>query len=298
MKILDEVLNALLYRYKERVPDVSKITNALISNHIIEKQEDIENDHIAFRTLGVPNLGIASFEKIFLHFGYTAEDKYTFEEKKLNARWYKPPNNKYPRIFVSELKVASFSKKIQNIIKSYTDEVTSDPVDSLNLNDSKEIDSYLHKALWRIPTWEDYSTLKEVSEYAAWVIYNRYYLNHYTITVDGLPEGYNTLEQFNTFLNSIGVELSDAGGFIKTSKDGLLLQSSTISQVCESTFSNGDKHKIAGSYVEFAERKILPEFKNLPKQEIKREHRREGFEASNADKIFESTFTSQVDRKK
>jgi hypothetical protein len=76
------------------------------------------------------------------------------------------------------------------------------------------------------------------------------------------------------------------------------LQSSTISQLCEATFSEGDKNLIAGSYVEFAERKILPKFKNLPIKEIKREHRREGFEASNADKIFESTFSSQVDRKK
>jgi len=298
MKVLDEVLKGLMDRYKERVHDVSKITNALITNHIITNQEDIENDHIAFRTMGVPNLGIASFEKIFLHFGYTAEDKYLFEKKKLNARWYKPPNNKYPRIFISELNVSSFSENIQNIIKSYTNEVISDPVDALNLNNSKEIDAYLHAALWRLPTWEDYCLLKEESEYAAWVIYNRYYLNHYTITVDGLPEGYNSLVQFNTFVNSIGVELSDAGGFIKTSSDGLLLQSSTISQLCEATFSEGDKHLIAGSYVEFAERKILPKFKNLPIKEIKREHRREGFEASNADKIFESTFSSQVDRKK
>ena len=30
--------------------------------------------------------------------------------------------------------------------------------------------------------------------------------------------------------------------------------------------------------------------------ERKREHLREGFEANNADKIFESTFTSQINR--
>ena len=297
MKVLDEVLNGLMNRYKERVPDVSKITKALINNHLIENEEDIENDHIAFRTLGVANLGISSFEKIFLHYGYTAEDKYFFEKKKLNARWYKPPNNKYPRIFISELNVASFSEEIQNIIKSYTNEITSDPIDSINLDDSKAVDTYLHTSLWRVPTWSDYNKLKQVSEYAAWVIYNRYYLNHYTITVNNLPEGYNTLAEFNIFLNSINVPLSNAGGYIKTSKDGLLLQSSTISKLTTATFSNGDKHQIAGSYVEFAERKILPKFKHLPANEIERKHRREGFEAANADKIFESTYTSQINRK-
>ena len=49
--------------------------------------------------------------------------------------------------------------------------------------------------------------------------------------------------------------------------------------------------------VEFAERKVFPEFKNLPIEDIEPKHRREGFEASNADKIFESTFIKQTDRK-
>ena len=297
MKTLNKVLEGLMSRYQKRVPDVLKITEALVDHNLIEKQEDIENDHIAFRTMGVANLGIASFEKIFLHFGYTPEDKYFFEKKKLNARWYKPPSDKYPRIFISELNVNSFPEEIQDIIKSYTDEVTSDPVDSLNLDNGEEVDAFLHSALWRVPTLEDYNTLMEASEYAAWVIYNRYYLNHYTITVGSLAKGYNTLEEFNTFLNSINVKLSDAGGYIKTSKDGLLLQSATISQLCEATFANGVTKEIAGSYVEFAERKVLPEFKHLPLDKIKREHKREGFEAANADKIFESTFTSQINKK-
>ena len=54
-------------------------------------------------------------------------------------------------------------------------------------------------------------------------------------------------------------------------------------------------HAIAGSYVEFAERGVLDEFAHLAPEEIRREHRRDGFEAGNADKIFESTFRSQVD---
>jgi hypothetical protein len=49
--------------------------------------------------------------------------------------------------------------------------------------------------------------------------------------------------------------------------------------------------------VEFAERKVKDYYKHLSKEEIKREHRREGFEASNADKIFESTFIEQASRK-
>src|SRR4051794_11534533 len=100
IETLDRVLDGLMSRYKQRVPDVAAILNAMINEKIIENESEIENDHIAFRTLGVPNLGIQSFEKIFLHYGYEKRDHYFFKEKKLDAYWYAPPVEKYPRIFV------------------------------------------------------------------------------------------------------------------------------------------------------------------------------------------------------
>jgi len=241
-------------------------------------------------------LGIASLEKIFLHFGYTKRDHYVFESKKLDAYWYAPPDEKFPRIFISELRVGDLSENAHKVIHSYTDEVKSDPVDQLNLNDPVSVGNFLHEPLWRMPTKSDYLELLEESEYAAWVVYNRYYLNHYTISVHYLKEGYNELTQFNDFLERNGIKLNDAGGKIKMSPDGLLLQSSTVAQVLEAGSADDEKHMIAGSYVEFAERRVLPQFAHLQKQDLKREHRREGFEANNADKIFESTFTSQINR--
>lgn len=293
---LDFVLNGLMERYRERVPHVKAITDAMVKEGIIRDASAIENDHIAFRTMGVPQLGIQSFEKLFLHYGYTKRDAYHFTEKKLNAFWYAPPEPHYPRIFVSELRVNDLSAEAQRIIRSYTDEVVSDPVDALDLNDGKAVDHFLHSALWRTPTLEDYKTLAAESEYAAWVIYNRYYLNHFTISVHNLPEGYNTVAQFNTFLEQHGFPLNDSGGKIKQSPDGGLLQSATVAGKVEATFSDGEKMMIPGSYVEFAERRVLPEFAHLPKEAIQREHRREGFEAGNADKIFESTYSTQTER--
>lgn len=292
------VLNGLMRRYRERVPDVTKVSDAMIAEGIIADTNEIENDHIAFRTMGVPQLGIKSFEKIFIHFGYQKRDYFYFEGKKLDAYWFSPPKPEYPRIFVSELRVNDLPQHIQDIIRSYTDEVKSDPVDSLDLNDWAAVDEFLHKALWRIPTWEDYSALLKVSEYAAWVIYNRYYLNHYTISVHNLKDGYNTIQAFNAFLERTGIKLNDSGGKIKTSPDGGLLQSSTVAEIIDASFAGGEVHPISGSYVEFAERKVLPQFQYLAPSEIRREHRREGFEAGNADKIFESTFTSQTVKRK
>jgi hypothetical protein len=294
--ILEKVLSGLMNRYKQRVPDVAGIINAMIKENIIQDANEIENDHIAFRTMGVPHLGIQSLEKIFLHYGYEKRDYYHFPEKKLDAYWYAPPAPKYPRIFISELRVKDLSPEVQQIITSYTNEVASDPVNGINGDDAAAVDHFLHSGLWRLPTWNDYQALAAQSEYAAWVIYNRYYLNHFTISVHNLKEGYNTIAQFNAFLERSGFVLNNAGGKIKTSPDGGLLQSSTVAEMIDAEFAGGEVHAISGSYVEFAERRILPQFAHLPKDQIERIHRREGFEAGNADKIFESTYSSQTQR--
>ena len=291
---LDIVLNGLMRRYQERVPDVGAILNAMVAEGMIGNTHEIENDHIAFRTMGVPQLGVQSFEKIFLHYGYEKRDHYFFEGKKLDAWWYSPPRENDPRIFVSELRVGDLSEEAQRIIRSYTDEVTSDPADSLDLDNGLEVDAFLHKPLWRTPTVSDYQTLLKESEYAAWVIYNRYYLNHFTISVHNLPAGYNMVADFNAFLEKNGIRLNTSGGKIKVSPDGGLLQSSTVAEMIEAEFENGEKLRISGSYVEFAERKVLQDFKDIPASEIQRKHRRDGFEAGNADKIFESTYTTQT----
>lgn len=293
---LDQFMSILFSRYMENVPDVKKITEALISKGIIASQDEIVNDHVAFRTLGVPNLGMASLEKIFLANGYKKMDPYFFKEKKLDAYWYAPPSPAYPRIFVSELRVKDLSEEAQAIIHKYTDDITADPVDAIDLSNGEAIGEFLHTPLWKTPTKAEYSRLLQESEYAAWVIYNRYYLNHYTISVHALKSPYNKLEQFNQLLEEIGVKLNTSGGVIKTSEDGLLLQSSTVAPVNEVEFANGERMAIAGSYVEFAERRVLPQFAHLDAKDVSREHRRDGFEANNADKIFESTYTDQINR--
>jgi hypothetical protein len=301
MKTLDIVLDGLMARYRANVPDVGAIVDTMIAARIIRRAGEIENDHIAFRTLGVRHLGIASLEKIFLHCGYRRRDLYNFPAKKLNAFWYDPPGPVYPRVFISELRVNELTAGAQSVVGSYVREVPSDPVDRLDLDEGPAVVEFLHRPLWRTPTWADYQRLLAESEYAAWVIYNRYYLNHFTIAVHNLPAGCNTIEEFNRFLEEHGFTLNDSGGKAKVSEDGKLVQSSTVAAMVDATFSNGrggtEIHTISGSYVEFAERTVLDAFVHLPADQIRREHRREGFEAASADKIFESTYTSQTKKR-
>jgi len=295
IKILEAVLNGLMTRYRERVPDVQAIIDTMVQKGLITSANEIQNDHIAFRTMGVENLGIASLERIFLHYGYRKMDHYLFPAKKLSAYWYAPPLPHLPRIFISQLMVDQLSDKNKGIIRSYTAEVKQDPVDMLNLDNPLQVDEFLHQPLWRTPSWQDYQALSNESEYAAWVIYNRYYLNHFTISVHKLPDGYNTISQFNNFLEENGFQLNDSGGKIKTSKDGLLIQSSTVAEMIDAEFatSKGEPviKKISGSYVEFAERRLLNPGGD------KNGERRDGFEVNNADRIFESTYKDQTRRR-
>jgi hypothetical protein len=342
-QLLDWVLEGLMSRYRTRVPDVNKVVSGMIAHGVISDISDIENDHIAFRTMGVPHLGIQSLEKIFLALDYRKEDFYRFEKKKLNAYWYSPPEPRFPRIFISELCVDELTPETQAIIRSYTDTLSEDPVDVLFRSEAAKqeknfkglapfespenaskgmfpealeghpfggpktkahaeaIDAFLHQPLWRTPTWADYQALAKESEYASWVIYNRYYLNHFTITIHNLPEGYNTVALFNDFLESLGITLNDAGGKAKISPDKKLIQSSTVAQLIDAAFDDGqggeETHTISGSYVEFAQREILDDYAHLPLSEIKRHHRKEGFERDNADGIFESTYSNQTGKK-
>jgi len=295
------ILDGLMERYRAHVPDVGTIVAAMVQRGIIRNEHDIENDHIAFRTMGVPHLGIASLEKVFLHHGYRRRDRYSFHAKKLSALWYEPPEPRHPRIFISERRVGELSDASRSVILSYTGEVTADPVDALNLDDGPAVVEFLHRPLWRTPTWADYERLLAESEYAAWVIYNRYYLNHFTLSVHDLPAGYDPVEAFNRFLEANGFTLNDAGGKAKVSGDGKLVQSSTVAAMVEAAFADGrggtEIHRIPGSYVEFAERRVLDRFAHLPASEIRREHRRQGFETASADKIFESTYSAQAKKR-
>ena len=293
---LSTILDNLMRDYRARVPDVDAIIAAMRAAGIVESERGIENDHIAFRTLGSSDCGIGSLDRIFLHYGYVRRDSYHFAEKKLDAFWYAPPEESLPRVFISELRVNDLSAEAQRCIRSYTDEARSGHVDAVDLESTEAVAAFLRERLWRTPSLDDYLLLARESEYAAWVIYNRYQLNHFTVSIHNLKEGFNTIERFNAFLESRGFVLNDAGGKSKISPDGMLIQSSTVANMIEAVFARGESHRIAGSYVEFAERKVLPEFRGMPAAAVTRRERREGFEASNADRIFESTYAEQTGR--
>ena len=46
------------------------------------------NDHVALRTFGVPTVGLEAMARVFIDLGFQERESYSFEVKKLRARYY------------------------------------------------------------------------------------------------------------------------------------------------------------------------------------------------------------------
>jgi len=229
-------------------------------------------DHVAFRTFKSCG-GINIFHNL-LKTEYTQMDKYIFPSKKLNTVWYKPESRNLPRIFLSEIDDTQLSQECQNIIK-YAKE---DKHYSYFQEDEPEHVTLIEK--------EAYDKLFSESEYAAWTLIHGCKINHVALSIESVFRNFLDINNSNihvliSLLKEKNIKMLEKGGLVKTSADGLLLQSSIVSDSIILPFM--DKHKklyydnTPGGFVEFVERKSG----------------RDGFEADNALNIFDSTSVTQ-----
>ncbi|XP_061363782.1 2-oxoadipate dioxygenase/decarboxylase, chloroplastic [Gastrolobium bilobum] len=288
------VLKSMQSVYLNRNPTAKAILDLV---HSVENNS-LCYDHLAFRTFGVNCYGIDSMARFFLDYGYTQREELRFPGKKLRALWFSPPadslggsgiNGPLPRIFISELLVDQMSPQTQEIIRKYTES-------SSNGSKYAALASSLGLLTWEKPLYSEFQQLASESEYAAWTLVNGHALNHVTISTHRLKTHLRDIKKLNQFIEDNGFRLNSEGGVLKVSPDGLLLQSSTVADAISFQFSDGTTESVPCSYIEFAERLVLPQYKNLPHTEVKEFHRRDGFEVASADKIFESTSKEQLSR--
>jgi len=287
-KLLSSLLSGFLAPYWEVTPTAGFAVTQI--DHWLPNAS-IAFDHFAFRTFGIKHLGISSVAEWFTDLGYQERDSLDFPAKRLRARWYAPPVSDLPRIFISELKVEELSSEAQRIISHYSG-IEDEPKLYLKpeaLRRRIAVTGLLGCTPWGQVTKADYQKLAAESEYAVWVLVNGYALNHATISVHRLEGLEGGIDEVNAHLLGQGLELNAVGGITKVSPDGLLLQSSTVADSVQYTFEDGSSELVPGAYIEFAERLVLKEFSHLRPDAVEERHRREGFEAGNADKIFEST---------
>ena len=260
----ETLLNDLWNQYTLITPSAEKI-HALLT----EKGEVIENDHIAIRTYNYKRVNIDVLEKPFLSVGYEEKGTYLFEQKKLVAKHYEhKTDKKAPKIFISELELEKCSNELQAIVKSF--------LDNTDLSKFTDKNLIINGRVWEKPSYEIYTSLRDESEYAAWMYVFGFRANHFTINVNALTS-FEGLDSLNIFIEDKGWDLNASGGKIKGTPDQMLQQSSTLADKMPIEFTEGI-HNIPTCYYEFAYR-----YKKNENELFN------GFIASSADKIFEST---------
>lgn len=266
---IDSLFEGLWQDYIKLTPAAQKI------HQLLGKKDKIVNDHIALRTFNLPKVNLHVLAAHFETLGYVPCGDYHFEAKKLNAKHYEHPNPALPKVFISELMVDKFSQNLRNTIEDIIDQMDSN---------STQKDEFLYSGRhWNMDT-KTYQRLLTESEYAAWVAAFGYRANHFTVSVNHLSQ-FNSLQAVNECLKQQGFILNDAGGEIKGGPNVLLAQSSTMADKVEIKFDDKTIN-IPSCFYEFALR--------YPKDDGKLYN---GFVASSADKIFESTHAKDANVK-
>ena len=259
---VDDLFGALWDRYQSLTPQAREI-KALFEG----RGETVINDHVAFRTLNDPRLGIDNLARAFLDVGYTAQDEYHFEAKKLFARYYAHEDPDQPKVFISELLLEQCSDGLRQTMTGLVDQ----------LSDAQLADPMLLNAG---QPWETshaaYQELYEESEYAAWLSAFGFCANHFTVFFNRLTS-FTELSDLAAFVESSGYPMNQAGGLIKGTPDVYLEQCSTMATKVPVTFTDGT-FELPSCFYEFARCYEMPSGSFY-----------QGFVAASADKIFEST---------
>jgi len=171
----EDLFKQIWDKYVTITPDAQKIKSLFES-----LSENVNNDHIAFRTIDDKRVNIEKVSELLLSLGYKEGGEYKFTEKKLYAKHFYHDDKNTPKVFISQLLLNEFSNSLQTTLTECIDQI----------GDTNPIDFMTGGRLWSKPSYETYKTLVEESEYAGWFYLYGYVANHFTIDV-------NELDKFN-----------------------------------------------------------------------------------------------------
>ena len=203
---IDLLIDKMWKMYTSYTPSANQISKLF--------NEEITNDHIAFRTFNTEHLSINKQAKFLEQYGYYHGGDYDFKVKKLKAIHLENDDANRPKIFLSELLCEEFSNELQNVVVEISEKTKDISPEELLLGGRK----------WNIDL-ETYNTLAKESEYASWLYIWGFCPNHFTISVNHL-ENFSSLIEVNDLLKKNNFKLNTSGGEIKGSKEELLEQSS------------------------------------------------------------------------
>jgi hypothetical protein len=291
-RFLAQLLDALWMRYRERVEYVATYERVIRS-----AGGTFVNDHIAFRTFALeqPAAGIFSVSRIFEALGYRAAGNYHFEDKQLSAIHYQHPNGRFPKLFVSELRVWQLPAEARHIITQVTanhrPHFDGESLAALAALEKPNVElfqrayAFFDELPWRLPSKDAVKTLNKHSQYAAWVAVHGYNVNHFTSLVNSHGvDRLNSLEGTIAALREAGVPMKSE---IEGEPDSKLRQSATEAvTIPVGVYDEFDKPAVIPwtyAYFELAERNEITDPATGQKTRF------EGFLGPQATNLFEMT---------
>ena len=285
---LERLFECLWHEYRGRVEHARAYEDLLL-----RRGGTFRNDHVAFRTFAAQSRwsGIAAVSRPFEALGYRAAGAYDFPDKSLTSLHFAPPDEKLPKIFISELRVWELSPRARRIVAGAT--ARSAPrlsdADLAALSDLPRLAARRREALlrrwasqfarpWPAPRASDAAALERESQFAAWTLLHGHSVNHFTAAVHAQEApGLEDIEKTVAALKAAGVPMKAE---IEGEPGSRLRQCSTRAVVAPVEMRSGARvvrKPWTYAYFELAERPLIDG------------RRFEGFLGSQATNLFEMT---------
>ena len=294
-RFLAELFDTLWDRYRSRVSYVQ-----MYESVVQGAGATFVNDHIAFRTFACqqPMSGIATLSRMFDVLGYRAAGCYHFEDKSLSAIHFQHPNDQFPKIFISELKVwelpAETRDTILRTVASHRLPISETRLAELAACDNLDAGQWsqllerviheFHDLPWNLPEKHDVAAVNQVSQYAAWVLVHGYNVNHFTSLINSHGvESLEDIEKTIAALHRVGVPMKAE---IEGARGSKLRQTATQAVLIDvDVIDGGQQAKLPWTYAYFE----LAERGDVTNHETGERGRFEGFLGPQATNLFEMT---------
>lgn len=281
-RLLISLLDTLWLRYRGRV-EYARRYEELVAKH----GGTFLNDHVAFRSFASqkPSTGIHSVSRIFAALGYRPAGGYEFPDKHLASVHFDHPNPRFPKLFVSELKVWELPREarvlIEESLSSHREPIGDATLGALAAGDAgalAEAVQWFGTLPWRLPERKAVEALNRHSQFGAWVLVNGYEVNHFTASVDA--HGVAALSDIDKTVAAMRAAGIPMKAEIEGAPSSPLRQSSTEAVVVPTAVREAGKDATMDwtyAYFELAERPTIDG------------RRFEGFFGPQASNLFEMT---------
>jgi hypothetical protein len=275
------LVERLWEQYIDRVPYAKKYVEL-----VTEKGGKVVIDHIAFRTFnahcGEQPEGIRAIRHILNFLDYKPASKYNFPKKKLKAVHFEHPDEKLPKIFVSQLEVSELpgwaQQMINETIHNTTYLLSDKSIELLRILEDNgslpieaagylvdDIANYFRRP-WNIPLKDNVLKINDVSQYGAWVLLHGNSVNHFAVLINNQDvKEWPGLDETCKALADAGIPMKEN---IEGEPGSKLRQSATLAVKEEVNVKGGsvfEKIIWTYAYFELAERNYYIEENGSPK---------------------------------